>query len=306
LHQQRVKTVDLIAISDVYADMHILSDLILMLDPREKENRVTVIAGDIGIKSATENYIHDIYKVFTLLLKVNKYVLYVPGDSDEKQLKVDIPGVINLDGNNCVLKFKDVEVGFLGLGGAPKHSVRADEPLPYLWDENIPMVAAELETELKINMQKLAQNNPDYYILVTHTPPYGVADRSKPITLREIAVLEDLLEELRSEVKPEANGVKKKAPATPRHLGSRIVKDFVRYYKPDIHIFGHVYKEGGKTQTQDATRFFNVSHLSPLPYKLTGRKILKLRITKENVEYSFDHIISERNIPFSEFVERYL
>jgi len=277
-----------------------------MLGEEEKENRITIIAGDIGIKSATKNYIQDIRQVFRLLLKVNKYLLYVPGDSDEKQLQVDMPSVINLDRKSYVLKFEDIKVGFLGLGGAPKHSVRVDEPLPYLWDENIPIIATELETELKINIQKVAQEHPDYIILVTHTPPYGVADRSKPITLREIAVLEDLLEELKGEVKTETKETTKKIPTTPRHLGSRIVRDFVRYYKPDIHIFGHVHKEGGKTQIQEATKFFNVSHLSSLPYRLTGRRFLQLKVTKENITSSFNHIITESNIPFNEFIEKYL
>jgi len=276
-----------------------------MLDEEERENRVTVIAGDIGIKSA-KNYTESARQVFTSLLRVNKYVLYVPGDSDEKQLQVDMPGVINLDGKSYVLKFEDIKVGFLGLGGAPKHSIRVDEPLPYVWDENIQIIATELETVLKINIQKVAQEHPDYIFLVTHTPPYGVADRSKPITLREIAVLEDLLEELKGEVKPETKETTKKIPITLRHLGSRIVRDFVRYYKPDVHIFGHVHKEGGKTQIQEATKFFNVSHLSSLPYRLTGRRFLQLKVTKENITSSFNHIITEGNIPFNEFIEKYL
>jgi len=99
-------------------------------------------------------------------------VLYVPGDSDEKQLEVNMSGVLNIDGKNCVLKFEDINIGFLSFGGAPKHSVRGDEPLPYLWDENIPIMATELETQLRVNIQKVAHERPNYIILVTHTPPY--------------------------------------------------------------------------------------------------------------------------------------
>jgi Icc-related predicted phosphoesterase len=294
----------LIAISDIYADVHILSSLVSRLSENGKENRVAVIAGDIGIKS-TKNYTQSIRQVFTLLLKVAKFVIYVPGDSDEKQLEMDMPSVLNIDGKNYVLRVNDINVGFLGLGGAPKHSVRGDESSPYLWDENIPIIATELETKLRINMQKAAQNSPDMYVLVTHTPPYGIADRSKPITLKEIAVLEDLLEELKGEVKPETKETTRKFPTAPRHLGSRIVRDFVKYYKPDIHIFGHIHREGGKTETEEATKFFNVSHLSPLPYKLTGRKFLQIRLTKETISYSFHHVVAE-NIPFDSFIDNYL
>jgi len=75
---------------------------------------------------------------------------------------------------------------------------------------------------------------------------------------------------------------------------------------PDIHIFAHVHKEGGKVHTDKATRFFNVSHISPLPYRLTGRKFLRMNITKESVSAAFDHVILEKNLPFDEFIERYL
>lgn len=302
-----MKALDLIAISDIYADIDVLSHLVSMWGERERENRVTIVAGDIGIKSASRHYVQDIHHAFSLLSKVSRYLLYIPGDSDDKELEVNLPNAINLDRKNCILEFQDVKVGFLGLGGAPAHSVRADEPLPYLWDESIPIIAEGLKTELKINIEKAAQGHPDYIVLVTHFPPYGIADRSKPITLREMVVLEDILEELKGETKPEAEELtKKKITTSPRHLGSRILRDFVKYYKPDIHIFGHVHKEGGKTETQEATRFFNVSHLSPLPYRLTGRKFLQLKITKENIIASFDHIITERNMPFNEFIEKYL
>jgi Icc-related predicted phosphoesterase len=146
-------------------------------------------------------------------------------------------------------------------------------------------------------------------VLVTHSPPYGIADRSKPITLKETIVLEDLLEELKGEAKPEPKAPtepKKKAPTSPRHLGSRILRDFVKYYKPDIHVFGHVHKEGGKTEQEEGTRFFNVSHLSPLPYRLTGRKFLRMKITRKAITTSFNHVIMEKDLPFNEFIEKYL
>jgi Icc-related predicted phosphoesterase len=301
-----VKNLDLIAISDIYADIDRVKGIVSMFGQSERENRTIVIAGDISIKTASEHHTQDI---LSLLSKVCKDLFYLPGDSDSKDFAANISNAKNLDRRNYIVDDGEVKVGLLGLGGAPTHSVRSDEPLPYLWDENIPVVGEGLSTELKINIEKVVQGHPDYIILVSHSPPYGIADRSKPITLREMAVLEDLVEELKGEAKPElAEGAvpKKKVMTSPRHLGSRILREFVRFYKPDIHIFGHVHKEGGKTETQEATKFFNVSHLSPLPYRLTGRKFLQLKITKEKITASFDHVITERNIPFHEFIEKYL
>jgi len=298
-----VRNLDLIAISDIYGDISLAKGLVSMLGRSQSENRIIVIAGDMDIKTAPER---DVQGTLSLLSAVCKYLFYLPGDADTKEFETTLPNAKNLDKRNCIVEIGGVKVGLLGLGGAPTQSVRSDESLPYLWDESIPVVAEGLSTELKINIEKVVQGRPDYIVLVTHSPPYGTADRSKPITLREMIVLEDLLEELKGETKPETKESAKKIITSPRHLGSRILKDFVKYYKPDIHIFGHVHKEGGKTQTQEATKFFNVSHLSPLPYRLTGRKYLHITIAKQEIKSTFDHVIPERNIPFSEFIERYL
>jgi len=293
----------LIAISDIYGDISLAQGLVSMLGRSESENRIIVIAGDMSIKTAPER---DVQGALSLLSAVCKHLFYLPGDADTKEFETTLPNAKNLDKRNYIVEIGGVKVGLLGLGGAPTQSVRSDEPLPYLWDESIPVVAEGLSTELKINIEKVVQGRPDYIVLVTHSPPYGIADRSKPITLREMVVLEDLLEELKGEAKPETKEPAKKVPTSPRHLGSRILKDFVRYYKPDTHIFGHVHKEGGKTELDNATKFFNVSHLCPLPYRLTGRKFLKIKLSKDNISATFDHIILERNIPFHDFIEKYL
>lgn len=296
----------MIAISDIYGDISLAKALVSMLGRSESENRIIVIAGDMSIKTAPER---DVQGTLSLLSAVCKHLFYLPGDADTKEFETTLHNAKNLDKRNYIVEIGGVRVGLIGLGGAPAHSVRSDEPLPYLWDESIPIVAEGLSTELKINIEKVVQGHPDYIILVTHSPPYGTADRSKPITLREMIVLEDLIEELKGEAKPETTETaepKKKVTTSPRHLGSRILREFVRFYKPDVHIFGHVHKEGGKAEFDDATKFFNVSHLCPLPYRLTGRKFLKMKLTKENISASFDHIILERHIPFHEFIEKYL
>jgi len=294
---------ELIAISDIYADILRVKGLVSILGSSGAENRIIIVAGDIGIKTASENQVKD---ALSMLSTICKHLFYLPGDSDEQEFEVTIPNAKNLDKRNYILEANEIKVGLLGLGGAPTHSTRSDEPLPYLWDESTPIVAEGLSTELKINVEKVMHGRPDYVVLVTHSPPYGIADRSKPITLKEMVVLEDLLDELKGEGQPETTEPTKKAPTSPRHLGSRILREFVKYYKPDIHLFGHVHKEGGKAEQDNGTRFFNVSHLSPLPYRLTSRKFLTVKLTRENIVASFNHVIMEKDLPFNEFIERYL
>ena len=256
-----MRPLDLIAISDIYADLKTVQDLVSILGERKIENRVVIVTGDLGVKATSKHYAQDVNQILSSLSAVCRHLFYLPGDSDDREFEVTGTKAKNLDKRNYIIEVEDVKVGLLGLGGAPTHSVRSNEPVTYLWDESVPFIAESQSTELKINIEKLMHGQPDYVVLVTHSPPYGIADRSKPITLREMTVLEDLLDELKGEEKPAPPEPTTKAPTSPRHLGSRILREFVRYYKPDIHVFGHVHKEGGKAETQEATKFFNVSHL---------------------------------------------
>jgi Icc-related predicted phosphoesterase len=300
---------DIIAISDIYSDTKIIQEFTELIKQIINNKPIIIIAGDIGIKTASHRYQQSINEIIYSLSKISKQIFYIPGDSDSKELEISAHNVKNLDRQNYIIKDDEIKAGLIGLGGAPSHSMRNTDLSPYLWDESIPIVRESLMTELKIQIEKIAQESPDYIILVTHSPLYGIADRSKPITLHETYVLEDILEELTGEIKTEEAEAKEKEKTKKvtsiRHLGSRVISDFVKYYKPDIHIFGHVHKEGGKTEIREATKFFNVSHLSPLPYKLTGRKFLQIKLTKETISYSFHHVVAE-NIPFDSFIDNYL
>jgi Icc-related predicted phosphoesterase len=288
---------DLIALSDIYGDIDALREFVKMLDIGEKERRVFILAGDIGF---TLNQ-HEYQQIFSLLAQSSDYVLYVPGDTDIKNLNSDLPNVINLDRNGFSVAIEGIRLGFIGLGGAPKHSIREDEPLPNTYDESIPIVKDGILTRLKINLEKVMLSNPHYVVLVTHSPPYGIADRSTPITLKEMVILEEIL--LDADYKEEKG---KRALASPRRLGSRAIKEFVEYYKPDIHIFGHVHKQGGKVMREGDTCFYNVSHFSLMPYKLTGRKFLTITIRKEGeIESRFDSFV-KKDMYFKDFLEKYL
>jgi Icc-related predicted phosphoesterase len=300
---------DVIAISDIYSDTKITTEFTELIKQIINNKPIIIIAGDIGIKTASHRYHQSINEIIYSLSKISKQIFYIPGDSDSKELEISAPNIKNLDRQNYIIKDDEIKVGLMGLGGAPSHSMRNTDLSPYLWDESIPVVRESIMTELKIQIEKIAQENPDYLILVTHSPPYGIADRSKPITLHETHVLEDILEELTGEIKTEEAEAKEKEKTKKvisiRHLGSRVISDFIKYYKPDINIFGHVHKEGGKTETREATKFFNVSHLSPLPYKLTGRKFFKIKLTKETVSYSFHHVVVG-DVTFDSFIDTYL
>jgi Icc-related predicted phosphoesterase len=288
---------DLIALSDIYGDIDALKDFVKTLDTREKDRRVFILAGDIGFTLNQQEYL----QIFSLLAHSSNYILYVPGDADIKNLNINLPNVINLDRNSFPLEIDGIRLGFLGLGGAPKHSVREDEPLPNTYDESNPILKDGILTSLKINLEKIMLTNPHYVILVTHSPPYGIADRSTPITLKEIIILEEIL--LDADYKEEKG---KRAAASPRRLGSKAIKEFVECYKPEIHIFGHVHKQGGKSMREGDTCFYNISHFSLMPYKLTGRKFLTIKISNERkFEASFDSFVT-KELYFRDFLEKYL
>ena len=293
---------DLIAISDIYGDTRITKEFLLKLDNSKKNDRIIIVAGDIDIKMLSDDYYQNVNKILRLLSENCRLLIYLPGDSDAEDLNIHQENTINIDKNHLVIEKDDMKIGFFGLGGAPAHSVREKRFSAYLWDENIPTVRESLMTNLKINLEKLMISQPDYIILITHAPPYGTADYSTPITIKEEALLGEILEELGKGI--EKIG-RKRLSRNPRHLGSRVIKEFVKYYKPDIHIFAHIHKQGGKIITKNGTIFYNVSHLSPLPYRLTGRKFLLLRLTKQRVTYSFNSVVT-KSLSFQDFLEAYL
>ena len=124
-----------------------------------------------------------------------------------------------------------------------------------------------------------------------------------------ICLLQELREEIseteKREAKPKEDEIRK-STRNPRRLGSKILKEFVDFYKPDIHICGHVHKQGGKIiTTKGQTQVFNVSHLSDMPYKLTGRKYLMLQFEKLKIIPKFNSVVM-KDISFNSFIETYL
>ncbi|MFQ6121239.1 MAG: hypothetical protein ACE5KE_15285, partial [Methanosarcinales archaeon] len=112
---------EILVISDIYGNIEILKELIIKLLGK-KNDRIAIIAGDIGIYNLDkEEYLAKVERIFSLLLNISKYVCYVPGDSDLKDLSSKNPRVINLDIRYSILKNGNIKIGMLGLGGAPKH-----------------------------------------------------------------------------------------------------------------------------------------------------------------------------------------
>ena len=295
---------ELIAISDLYGDERVLRELLPVLNKTEKDNRIAIVAGDIALNAVSPGYYNEVKKILLSLAEYMAHVFYVPGDSDAHDLNFSADNVTNLDKRHYLLKSGNLKIGLIGLGGAPKHSVRVGEPLTYLWDENIQVVADGLKSELKIQLEKVMLERPDYLVLVTHAPPYGVADRSMLISLNEILALEEILQDAGLRMVREEQE-KPRIARNPRHLGSKVIGEFAKYYKPDLHIFGHVHKQGGKADSEGWTKSFNVSHLSPIPYKLTGRKFLYMRLERKGIDWHFESVVV-KNLPFHDFIEAYL
>jgi Icc-related predicted phosphoesterase len=297
---------ELIAISDIYGKLDVLSDLVSRLNKSNKDQRIVIIAGDIALQASDpNNYPKTVSNIFALLSTKCRMIFYVPGEYDSKDLSVQSENIVNLDRRGYYVEVGGISLALVGVGGAPNHSIREGEPTTYLWNEQIPIVSEGIDRDLKISLEKaMLGRRPDYVILVTHSPPYGVADRSTPITLREAIISEEIaLEGVEPKAKEEQE--KKRVAVTPRRLGSRTIREFLKYAKPDIHIFGHVHNQGGKVEENESIEFFNVSHLSPMPYKLTGRKFLTLNLTSSGFTYTFDSIVN-KNMTFHDFLETYL
>lgn len=300
-----MKLLELVAISDIYGEYNIVESLLSHLDMSPTTQRIIVIAGDLGLYPDSKQYRRNVTRILDAFSDIAELVLYIPGDTDSKNLNIKGTNIINVDRSYKVLDIGDLTFGFFGLGGAVRGSVREGEPSPYLWDENIPLVRSELMMELKINVEKVMLERPDFAVLVTHSPPYGIADLSKPITLNEILILVEMVEEELERAEEEEKKEEKPIYPSPRRLGSRLIRDFIRYYQPDLHIFGHVHKQGGKHDSVGDTQCFNVSHLSSMPYKLTGRKFLIITPKESEAPFRFYNVV-QKNLPFDIFIETYL
>lgn len=111
-----------------------------------------------------------------------------------------------------------------------------------------------------------------------------------------------MVEENKAEVKEEKQ---KRVAWNPKHLGSRILRDFTQSHMIDLHLFGHVHKQGGRVSSRKETTYINVSHTSSTPYKLIGRKYAILQIDEKSTDIAFDNIV-DKNLPFPLFIETYI
>lgn len=290
---------EILCISDLYEEYEQIEELAKILK-EGKNKRIIIIAGDLGVfhKQREMNYNKNLKHILKALTKISKQVYFVPGETDNKDLKVQIGNVLNLDQDHAYIELDGVRVGLIGLGGAPDRSVRSVKDTPYCWNEKINY--DNFFGTLKMQYQKLLLEKPDYILLLTHSPPFGISDYSKEIGIDDGEVVEEVFEEDKIE-KPD----KKKKSRNPKRLGSKVIKDFINRFNVDIHVFGHIHKEGGKIFNSNNTTFFNISHLSILPYKLTGRKYLLINLNKEGIKYKFDAVVN-KNIPFEEYTEEYL
>lgn len=283
----------ILAISDIYEDIDLINDLKRKFY-NEKIDAI-VIAGGIGYyhEQRKDQYFKNITEIFGILSSIAKKIIYVPGGTDIENLKINHPTAINVDKNAYLFQDNEIKTGFLGLGGIPQHSVRYQKEFSYRWIEKI--FFDDFLRKLRVEYEKLEIEKPEYFIFITHSPPYGILDYSQKITLNLIEVIEEIEDEER----------KKKTSTNPLHIGSRIIKEFLNKKMVDMHIFGHVHKMGGSVIEDNNTLFFNVSHLSIDPYRLSGRKYLLIELSKNSHNHMFGSLV-DSTLSFEEFLRKYL
>jgi len=275
----------IIALSDIYGEIEIIKELIERFD---KKFDVCIIAG--GINKPKEDKSKEIFEKLT---KISEKILFVNGGTDKIEIK-DTQDISNLENNPIILNKNGLKIGFLGIGGVPDRSIKRKSEYQNIWNEAL--WYSKLLRQMNVDYNKIKIEKPDFFFFISHTPPYGIADYSRKITLNELESTWDIEEQDIEEKRKYTN---------PLHLGSKIIREFVLKNKIHIHIFGHVHKEGGKLIRSKDTTFINVAHISTLPYKLTGRKFCIVHIDKENVQVEFKNVVNPE-LDLENFLEVYL
>ncbi len=294
---------NLIVISDIDENLELVQELKEQLNSEKiGRDNIILIAGGLGFYSPQreKNYIDKIKYCLKELLDISSNIVYVNGDTDKRDLDLQMSSVTNVHKNHIVLNTSLGKMGIFGYGGAPNFSIRNDQ-LKYfsnLWNEKL--MKDEIKSSLRISYEKVRFSNPDFVILLTHSPPYNFADYSKELSFDTSLSSVDFSED-RSNSEPRD---KKRKSSNPKHLGSKTISEFIREYSLNFSFCSHVYKEGGKITEINNALLFNVSHLSPMPYKTTGRKYLIIKnLGKKQFEF---RSVTNKNLNFEEYIKKYL
>lgn len=161
----------------------------------EMDAALTVIAGDI-----TDFGSPDAADIFSA---IGGRIAAVPGNCDPPEI-VDAMkecGVIDLHGKRALID----NLMFAGLG--------ASNPMPFS------TLFTYSEENIHVILDSIAR---DADVLVTHTPPYGILDRTM----------------------------------FGHHAGSKSIRRIVEKYRPKISIFGHIHESPG-VERMDGSLFIN-------------------------------------------------
>ena len=236
---------NLIIISDINENQEIVQELKeqIKLEKLGRDN-IILITGGLGFYSSEreKNYLDNIKKCLKELLEISSNIVYVTGDTDKKDLDLQMSSVTNVHDNHIVLNTSSGKIGIFGYGGAPNFSIRKNnlKYFPNLWDEKL--IGDEIKKSLKISYEKVRFSNPDFVIFLTHSPPYNFADFSRELSFDNSISLGDFSEEKSSsELKD-----KKRKSTNPKHLGSKTISWFIKEHLIDFFFCDHINKEGGK------------------------------------------------------------
>jgi len=277
--------IKIIALSDIYGEIEIINELTERFD---KKFDVCIIPGGINKPKKDKSK-----EIFEKLTKISEKILFVNGGTDKIEIE-NTQEISNLENNPIILNKRRLKIGFLGIGGVPDRSIKRKTEYQNIWNETL--LRNELLRKMNVDYNKIKIEKPDFFFFISHTPPYGIADYSRKITLNELESTQDIEEQDIEEKRKSTN---------PLHLGSKIIREFLLKNKIHIHIFGHVHKEGGKLIRYKDTTFINVAHISTLPYKLTGRKFCIIHVDKKNIQVEFRNVVNPE-LDLKNFLEVYL
>ncbi|RLF63346.1 MAG: YfcE family phosphodiesterase [Thermoplasmata archaeon] len=188
----------IIGVADIHNSKHkvkIINNVISEYSPD-----VVVIAGDLTTFGPSEN-------ARVIIDEINaEKILVVPGNADPPEVLEHIKASkgINIHKKEVMIK----RMKFVGFGGSPITPFGC--PLEFPEDK----IREELS---KLNVDRNT-------IFVTHSPPYGVLDRT----------------------------------VLGNHVGSTSIREYVEERRPFLHIFGHIHEAVGVERIDEMT-FVNVS-----------------------------------------------
>ena len=109
-----MNNMQIIAVSDIYGDFDSVETLIGKLNDQHVSNRIIIIAGDIGFAKDDGNYEKNVDQILKYFASVAALVVFIPGDSDKREIVSSHKNILNVDGQNYITMIGGITVGIFG------------------------------------------------------------------------------------------------------------------------------------------------------------------------------------------------